>query len=65
MKILPVLQAGSTSVLGHMYDVDEEVLSPFQQAAEVVDPPGIPAARRRGVGGGGEILQGFAKPAQE
>jgi len=35
------------------------------EAADVVDPPGIPAARRRGVGGEGEILQGFAKPAQE
>ena len=40
-------------------------LSPFQQAAEVVDLLGIPAARWRGGGGGGEFLQGFAKPEQE
>jgi hypothetical protein len=34
-------------------------LSLSQQAAEVVDPLGIPVARRRGGGGGGEIPVGL------
>jgi hypothetical protein len=46
VKILPVLQADNTSVLGHTYGVDDGVISSFQQASEVVDPPRIPAARR-------------------
>ena len=34
---------GSTSALGHTYGVDEDVLSPFQRAADVVDPPRNPS----------------------
>jgi hypothetical protein len=37
MKILLVLQAGSTSVLGDTHSVDDDVLSAFQYAADVVD----------------------------
>jgi hypothetical protein len=41
-----------------MYDVDEDVLSMFQRATKVVDPPRIPTSRRCG-GDGEDILQGF------
>jgi hypothetical protein len=44
MTILTALQAGSTSVLRHVYGVDEDVLSPFQWAADVVDPPRNPSS---------------------
>jgi hypothetical protein len=33
MKILPVLQAGSTSVLGHTYGVDDVLSSSFQRGS--------------------------------
>ena len=55
-----MLQSGSTSVLGRAYGVDEARPLPVPAGSGgVVDPLGIPAARRRG-GGGGEFLQGFA-----
>jgi hypothetical protein len=60
-----VLQSGSTSVFGRAYGVDEARHLPVPAGSGgVVDPHGIPAARRRGGGGRGEKLQGFAKPEQ-
>ena len=62
----PMLQSGSTSVLGRAYHVDEVLPLPILVGCGgVVDLLGIPAARRRGGGGGGETLQGFAKPGTE
>ena len=55
-----MLQSGSTSVLGHAYGVDEVLPLPVPAGSGGVDPLGILAARWRGVGGGGEFLQGFA-----
>src|SRR3954454_6845632 len=43
-SINPALQTGSTSALGHTYGVDEDVLSPFERAADVVDPPRNPSS---------------------
>ena len=60
-----MLQSGSTSVLGSAYGVDEVLPLPIPAGSGgVVDPLGIPAARQRGGGGGGETLQGFAQPGQ-
>ena len=57
-----MLQSGSTSVLGRAYGVDEALPLPVPADSRgVVDPLGIPSARRRGGGGGGEKLQGFTK----
>src|SRR3954467_10378574 len=61
-SINPALQTGSTSSLGHTYGVDEDILSPFQWAADVVDPPRNPSSttawwwwwRKK-------FMQGFAK----
>jgi hypothetical protein len=39
MKTHMELQAGSTYALWHTYDVDEDVIFPFQQATKVIDPP--------------------------
>jgi hypothetical protein len=56
----PVLQSGSTSVLGHAYGVDEVLPLPVPAGSKgVVDPLEIPAARRRGGGGGGEVSAGL------
>src|SRR4051812_28933985 len=43
-SINPALQTGNTFALGHTYGVDEDVLSPFQWAAAVVDPPRNPSS---------------------
>ena len=60
-----MLQSGSTSVLGRAYGVDDVLTLPVPEGSGgVVELLGIPAARRRGGDGGGEKLQGFAKPEQ-
>ena len=60
-----MLRSGITSVLGHAYGVDDVLPLPtLVGSGGVVELLGIPAARRHGDGGGGEKLQGFAKPDQ-
>ena len=55
-----MLQSGSTSVLGRAYGVDEVLPLPVPASSGgLVDRLGIPAARRRGGGDGGEISVGL------
>jgi hypothetical protein len=65
LKILPALQVGTICVLGRTYGVDEDILSLFQRAADVVDPPRILAARRCGGGAENKSCSASPKHVQE
>src|SRR3954467_3593101 len=60
-SINPALQTGSTSALGHTYYVDEDVISPFQRAADIVDPSSESQQHDVLVVVEEKFLQGFAK----
>ena len=56
----PMLQSGSTSILGRAYGVDDILPLPVPAGSGgVVDLLGIPAARRRGGGDGGRNSAGL------